>query len=251
VAIVLTARQPAYESVANELSRRLGNASIYDLSDKSQPPEVAFGLINDSDAGAVVAIGLPAARASVTLARVPVVFSQVFNYRDDGLVTDRSRGVAAVAPPEAQLSAWKSANPQLDRVGAIIGRGHEALVDEAYIAADSLGIRLTIVTVESDQEALYQFRRMVNDIDGFWLFPDNRILSSRSLHEIFAQAQQRHIEIAVSNDALLPLGARISVTTVAADIAETIIDVIRRIQAGQLADLPELTPLSAIQVATN
>jgi len=251
VAIVLASRTPAYEDVAIELSQRLGRYSIYDLSDKSQPAEDAFRLINDSDSGAVVAIGLPAARIAVALAQVPVVFSQVFNYRDDGLVTGNSRGVAALAPPEAQLGAWKSANPALTRIGAIIGPGHEALVDEAQIAADTLGVQLTVATVDSDQEALYQFRRMMNEIDGFWLFPDNRILSSRSLREIFAQARQRNVDVAVSNDALLTLGAGISISTVAADIADTIVNVIRRIEAGQLDDLPDLTPLNAIQVSTH
>ncbi len=251
VAIVLASRAPAYEDVAIELSRRLGRFSIFDLSDKSQPPEEAFRAINDSDSGAVVAIGLPAARVAVALARVPVVFSQVFNYRDDGLVTDNSRGVAAVAPPEAQLGAWKSANPTLTRIGAIIGPGHDALIEEARVAADTLGVQLTVVTVDSDQEALYQFRRMMNEIDGFWLFPDNRILSSRSLREIFVQSRQRHVDVAVSNEALLSLGAGISISTVAADIADTIVNVIRRIEAGQLDDLPELTPLSAIQVSVH
>lgn len=250
VAIVLSARQPAYEAVAIELGQRLDNAAIYDLSDRSMTPETAFRQIADSDTGAIVAIGLSAARSAVALATIPVVFCQVFNYQDPGLVTDSSRGVAALAPLDAHLDAWKRANPGLRRVGAIIGEGHDDLVEEAHIAADRHGIELTVVVVGSDQEAQYQFRRIVNDIDGFWLFPDSRVLSSRSLRGILAQARRSKVEVAVSNDALLTLGATISISSVPADIASTVIEVIRRIEAGQLPGLPDITPLSAIQVVT-
>ncbi len=65
VAIALSSRQPAYEAVARELSNLLEEYAIYDLSDRSQPPVTAFRLINDSDAGVVVAIGLRAARSSI------------------------------------------------------------------------------------------------------------------------------------------------------------------------------------------
>ena len=65
VAIALSSRQPAYEAVARELSNLLDEYAIYDLSDRSQPPVSAFRLINDSDAGVVVAIGLRAARSSL------------------------------------------------------------------------------------------------------------------------------------------------------------------------------------------
>ena len=74
VAIVLSSRQPAYEDVANELSARLDDVTIYNLDDRSQPPVVAFRQINDSRTDAVVAIGLRAARSSVAMSKVPVVF---------------------------------------------------------------------------------------------------------------------------------------------------------------------------------
>lgn len=251
IAIVLSARQPAYESVARELEQRLKSATVYDLSDDSRSPAQTFRQIGDSRASAVVAIGMTAARSAVALASVPVVFCQVFNYQDSNLLTDASRGVAALAPLDAHLAAWKRANPSLKRVGTIIGSGHEALLEEARIAADRHDIELQIVIVASDQEAQYEFRRIVGDIDGFWLFPDSRILSSRTLREMMAQARRRQVEVAVSNEALLPLGASISVSPVPEDIAMTVIGVLRRIEAGQLTELPDLTPLSAARVVTH
>ncbi|MDH3350313.1 MAG: hypothetical protein OEM51_02095, partial [Gammaproteobacteria bacterium] len=60
VAIVLTNNQPAYAEVAQELIRHLVDFDIYDLHENGAPPVSILRAINDSDASAVVAIGLRA-----------------------------------------------------------------------------------------------------------------------------------------------------------------------------------------------
>ena len=251
VAIVLTSRQPAYEEVARELSDRLDNFTIYDISDRSQPPVAAFRLINDSNSGAVVAIGLRAAKSALSMAQVPVVFSQVFNYQEHNLVTENSRGVSALAPLDAHLAAWKKVDPTLARVGLIIGDGHEELVSEAEIAAAKYSVELVVQVTHSDQETLYHFKRMIREIDGFWLFPDNRVLSPRVLKDMLTQANRRQVPVAVSHEAMLSMGAAISVSSVASDIAATIIDVLRKINAGNINNVPPLSDLSEVRVVTN
>jgi ABC-type uncharacterized transport system substrate-binding protein len=251
VAIVLSSRQSAYEEVANELSERLDNVAIYDLGDRSQPPVVAFRQINDSRTDAVVATGLRAARSSVAMAQVPVIFSQVFNYHDHRLITESSRGVSALPPLDAHLAAWKKIDPTLARVGMIVGAGHESLRTEAEIAAQDHGVELLIQEAGSDQETLYHFKRMIHEIDGFWLFPDNRILSPRVLKEILQQANRRNVPVAVSNEGMLQLGATISVSTIPGDIAATIVRVLERIRAGEIDAVPPLTDLSEVRVVTN
>jgi ABC-type uncharacterized transport system substrate-binding protein len=251
VAVVLSSRQEAYEAVANELSERLDNVAIYDLGDRCQPRVVAFRQINDSRTDAVVAIGLRAARSSVAMARVPIVFTQVFNYQDYGLITESSRGVSALPPLDAHLDAWKKLDPTLARVGIIIGVGHEYLQAEAEIAAQKHGVELRIQEAGSDQETLYHFKRMIHEIDGFWLFPDNRILSPRVLKEILQQANRRRVPVAVSNEGMLQLGAAISVSSIASDIAATIVRVLEQIRAGEIDSIPPLTQLSEVRVVTN
>lgn len=251
VAIVLTGTQPAYADIAKELTDRLDDYQIYDLSDRSQPPISVLRMINDGNTGAVVAIGLRAAQSSVAMSESPVVFGQVFNYQDHELLTGNSRGVAALAPLDAQIAAWKEIDPALARVGAIVGEGHDDLIKEAKRAAEAHGIDLRIKTSRSDQETLYFFRRMIRDIDGFWLFPDNRVLSGRVLQQMLTEANQQHVPVNVPGESFLSLGATISMTTVAADIAETIIKVIRQIRAGNLSRIPPITQLSEIRVVTN
>ncbi len=251
VAVVLTNRSPAYEQVAEALARHFADLLVYDLADKSQPPETAFESINDSETDAVVAIGLKAAMASVMLAAPPVVFSQVFNFREHELLTADSRGVAAFAPVDAQLAAWKDVEPSLSHVGLLIGPGHEALLEEAELAADRLGVELSVQVARSDQEALFYFKRMVQDIDGFWLLPDNRVLSGRVLREMLAQANRRAVSVLVPSSSMLSIGATLSVSTVAADIAARIRDIVIEVDSGRLADVPAITPLTEIVVETN
>lgn len=251
VAIVLTNTQPAYADVARELARHFENHEIYDLSDRDRPPVTVLRLINDSDSGAVVAIGLRAALSSVAMSEKPVVFSQVFNYQDHGLLTENSRGVAAIAPLDAQIAAWKQADPTISRIGAIIGEGHDDLITEAERAAEKHGMDLRVHVTHSDQETLYFFKRMIRDIDGFWLFPDNRVLSSRALQQIMDGAQRQQVPVLVPNESMLQIGASISVSSVASDVADTIAAIVRQIQAGNLGLVPAISPLSEIRVHKN
>lgn len=250
VAIVLTSSQPAFLDVANALTNHLDDFQIFDLSDDNRPPVSVLRVINDSDAGTVVAIGLRAAKASVAMAESPVIFSQVFNHQDHGLLTGNSRGIAPLAPLDAQLAAWTEIDPSISRIGIIIGEGHDALLEEARLAAQKYNIELRIRIAHSDQETLYIFRRMIQNIDGFWLFPDNRILSARSLQEILETARRRQVAVAVPNESMLEKGATISIVTDAEDIAATIAGVIRKIYSDGLRNVPAITPLSTIRVVT-
>ncbi len=251
VAIVLTSRSPAYENVAVALADHFDTVSIYDLSDRSQPPVSAFRLINDGTSDVVVAIGLRAANSSVALSDAPVVFSQVFNYQDHSLLGERSRGVAAIAPMDAQLAAWKQAEPTLSSVGFVIGPGHDALIEEAELAAERHGVQLTVNVASSDQEALYYFKRMVRDIDGFWLLPDNRVLSGRMLRNTIDQANRHGVSVLAPHENLLSIGATISVSTVPTDIADRIRDVVDRINRGKLDAVVPMTALTEIRVEVN
>lgn len=251
VAIVLTNSQPAYADIATELTRQFENYEIYDLSDGDLPPVSVLRLINDSESDAIVAIGLRAARSSIAMSDKPVVFSQVFNYQDHDLLNENSRGISAIPPLAAQIAAWKKIDPTLARIGAIVGPGHDGMISDAEVSAAEHGIELRVHVTRSDQETLYFFKRMIRDIDGFWLFPDNRILSTRALRQIMSEAQRQQVPVLVHSDAMLQIGASISVSSVASDIAQTITSVIREIHAGNLAKVPAISALSEISVKTN
>ncbi|MCH8117871.1 MAG: hypothetical protein IIA78_07090 [Proteobacteria bacterium] len=251
VAIVMSSRQPAYRNVASALGDRLKNYTVFDMSDRRQAPVAAFRMINNSSATAVVAIGLQAAEAAIAMARMPVVFSQVFNYRDYDLLTDNSRGISTLPPLDLQIAAWKKIDPTMSSIGAIIGDGHDELIEEARLAAEKHGVRLHIRSAKSDRETMYLFNRMAGDIDGFWLFPDNRILSAQVLQQIFKSSERHRIRVTVFNESLLSMGASVSASAVDTNIADTIVKVLRRIAAGDIKNVPALSPLSDVHIVTN
>lgn len=250
VAVVLTSRNAVYEALADALSSLFESISVYDLSDKSQPPASAFRVINDGQNTAVVAVGLGAAQSAVAMSTQPVIFSYVFNHQDHELLQAHSRGVEAFAPLDMQLSAWKQAEPSLQSVGILIGPGHEALVAEARRVAAQHGVRVTVVEAASDQEALYLFKRAARDIDGLWLLPDNRILSARALRQMMQLANRQDVSVLAPSPNMLSIGASISASPATVDVAERIYDIAGQIQRGQIAAVPPMTPLQGIRVDT-
>ena len=251
VAIVLSGRQGAYDNVAHELEQVLEDYSLYDLSDRSQTVRSVFQNIADEQATAVVAIGLRAALSARALSTVPVVFCQVFNVSDNDLVTDTVRGVSSIPPLALQLRAWKDLDPSLANVGAIIGSGHESLIEEATLAAEELGLKMHFRVAGSDKETLYVFNRLIPDIDGFLLFPDNRILSRTVLDQMLSYATRHKVQVAVFNESLLAMGATLSASAIDADIASTIVRVLDRFEKNEAGRLPPLSPLSEILIRTN
>ena len=251
VAIVLSDRTPAYVDVALALEPMLDRFEVYDLSDRSLQPKDAFATIAATGADAVVAVGMPAARAARRFATVPVVVGQVFNVHDGDLLTDDVKAVSVLPPIEMQIDAWQQIDPSIRNVGAIVGPGHEELVAAAERVMKERGIKFHFAIAQSDRETLYLFNRLVRDIDGFILFPDNRVLSRTVLGEMMSYASRHRVQVAVFNEPLLAYGAMISTGAVEYDIAARIGDVLEKVFDGHAADVPPVTPLTEIDVQIN
>lgn len=248
VVIVVSGRQPAYTDVADELSNYYVDSTIYQIAGNEELANAVIRNVNDVGSTAVVAIGLLAARAAIEKSELPVVYAQVFNHRELDLSRPDVRGVAAYGPLDEQLAAWRQLDPELNHIGVIIGEGHDDLIEEARDAARRHDIELTVRLTHSDQETLYAFRRMSRDIDGFWLFPDSRVLSARALREMAEIAERNRVRFAVPNEGMLALGAAVALTTVASDIAAVIADVLDRMQRDEAAGVPRLSGLREIDV---
>lgn len=251
IAVLLSEPLPAYKSVSVELVAYLEDYKVYDLSDGSRSSRETFAAIDESDAELVVAIGLYAAKLAKSFATVPVIFGQVFNVNDNDLVSDEVKGVAALPPLALQAEAWRGMDPNLRNIGAILGAGHDDLIVEAEQAMKIQGFKFHYVVVKSDRETLYEFNRMIPDIDGFILFPDNRILSPAVLTEILQVAARHQVQVAAFSEILLAHGATFSANSVAADIAGKIAIALNDILDGNIDEVADLAPLSEIRIEVN
>ena len=248
VSVLLSSRLPAYERIAIALRSELGQLDVYDMDDRSLTPREMHESIRAAKTDVVVAVGYKAAAFATRLEDMPVVFSQVFNTGGLDLESGRVRGVSTLPPLDQQLEVWRTLNPNLSAVGAIVGTGHELLVAEAEKAANQHSVRFQHRVAQSDRETLYLFTRLVPEIDGFWLFPDNRILSTEILKQMLTYAARHRVQVAVFNDSLLSIGATLSTTPVDADVAATILQVAEQLVDAEGEELPPISPLSDIAV---
>lgn len=251
VAVVLSDRTPAYVDVALALDYYLDNHETYDLSDRSMTAREAHVAIAQSQARAIVAVGMPAAKAAARFATVPVVVAQVFNVIDPELNASHVKAVGVLPPIDLQVDAWRELDPGIRNVGAILGPGHEALIAETDRALHQRGIKFHYAIANTDRETLYLFQRLVRDIDGFILFPDNRVLSRTVLADMMNYASRHRVQIAVFNEPLLQMGATFYSGAVDADIAATIAIVLDKVINGNADKVPAFTGLSKIDVRIN
>jgi ABC-type uncharacterized transport system substrate-binding protein len=200
----------------------------------------------------IVAVGPEAVRAArAALPDKPLVFCQVPGYTDALQAGAPIWGVQTLPPLELQLKSWRLVDPSLRTIALIVGAAGSELAEEAQRAASLFATDLLVERSASDRETLYLFRRLATTVDGLWLLPDNQALSPQILRELLTYASSRGIGVLTFNEALLARGALLTATAVPSDVAATVAYVVERVVAGQTADLPPMTPLSAAELAVN
>lgn len=253
IAILFDDSSPEYAEVARQLAELLPaeyyRPTIADIgADDSQE---LLGEFAPQDDLITVAIGLPSAQLARDELAGPLLFALVFNYHE--LLDDQRpiRGVAAMPPLELQLREWKRFDTGLERMGVILSEEHAALLSQAEYAADSSGMTLRHEISASNQETLYLFRRLASQIDGFWLVPDDRILSPGVVRELLSYAVAHGVRVSVFSNTLLEWGALQSASPTPTDVAQTLRRVIERMVINGADDVADLTPLSEFEVRIN
>ena len=250
--VLVSDESPAFVDVANSIAARAAvRPEIYNLKGD---PERAAELLRThaaSDNTSVVAIGMVAASASRRLQGKRVIFCQVFNPEQAGLITPWMRGVSALPPAAKALREWKQLDPKLTRVGVITGDGLNELMSEAHAAARENGIQLTVATVRSDKEMLYALKRMSAEIEGFWLIPDNRVLSSEVLRDLMSYSVKQGKQVMVFSPELLQHGGVISVESDAQDIATQVLARVRETGGAAVVPGPAVSRLTQVRVQVN
>jgi ABC-type uncharacterized transport system substrate-binding protein len=237
--------------IAEEIRQRdPDNVTLHNLDGREANAETALTEVGGANPNRIVAIGLLAATVA-RRAELPMVFCQVYNYQDYDLISPTSKGVQFLPPFMLQLEAWKSLAPELQSIGIVTGPGQDALVADIQRVVQEAGLTLTVETVHSDQEALLAFKDMTQTIDGFWLLPDNRILSPDVVREMMAHSAKHKKQVVVFGNGLLGLGALMSVTSDESDVAERVLARFESMSAnGQLRG-PDLQQLTKIHTNVN
>src|SRR5712692_7641552 len=224
IVVVQSDDSPAFAVVTNEITKKWKQGiEVYRLKDDLDLSGEIQQKVQYSNKQTVVAVGLPAALITRRLSGKKVIFCQVFNYEDYGLITPWMKGVSAIPPVAQQFQAWKKLDPSLTRVGVITGKNLRGLLQEAMAAAKANQITLSHVEVGSDLEMLYAFKRLSPSVQALWLIPDNRVLSRKVLLDLLSAAYRQGKQVLVFGPQLLPLGGIISVERDYTDIANQVL----------------------------
>lgn len=234
-------------ALTEELSDRYALHTI-DLSDAGI--REAASRTDPSAWTAAIAIGEDAAEFAAIELEVPTVFCQIFDYGPLLEEHDHLFGVEPLPPLKLQLESWRQISPGADSIGLIVSHDQGKLLDEAREAAAELGLELRASFAVTDQDAIYQFKRFAQAVDGLWLYPSREILSPGSIREILDYALTHQVQTIVFNKSLLEWGALLSVGSNTDDVASAaaalLDDLVRRD-----ADVSRMTPLTAVESHVN
>lgn len=252
VAILVSSNIPAYRQVAKSIDTRLGaRAQSWYLTGSRDSDARTLAEIRKSPRPQVVAVGLDAALAAKGLADRQVIFCQVFNYAEQRLASSHYKGVAMLPSFEKSFTVWKGIAPNLKEVAIITGPGLDDYVRLAATAAKPLGITLLHRQVNSDKELLVVFKSVADSVQGYWLWPDNRVLSGLVMREVLTFGARSGKQVAVFNDELLALGGLLSITSDHHDIAARVIERLERAEGKPQIPGPVIEPLNEALVRIN
>lgn len=252
VAIAYADDVPVYRSIAGQLQARIkAKVELVPLHDEGQTTGFFSDATKVSGFDQIIVIGDRAARGASKLSRPPIIFCQVFNYADYLSAAKNIQGVSMVPPAKQQFKAWKAVAPDLRRVGVITGPGHEQLIAQARTMGQKQDIELIHRVVQTDKEMLYEFKRLVPDIDGIWLLPDDRILSHRVLRELMAYSNKHNKQILAFHPELLRLGGLISANSIESDVVEQVLAAMKSAAKAGAKSKFRLRPLTRAHIEIN
>lgn len=248
VAILVSRPISPYTKVAEHLEQALATrATVYHLWQTG--PDKALAAIPPQ--AQLVSVGLDASLAAREKSGQQHIFCQVFNYSDYHLIGDSSKGVSMVPGAAKTFTAWRAMSPGLTDVAVITGPGLEAVIAHAREEATRQGIKLHHLTVKNDKDYYYHYKQIEGKVQGYWLLPDNRVLSVEVLRDIMTFSVRNGKQVAVFSDELLQLGGLFSVSSDYRNIADKV--VARLAQSAHKPNVPGpgLMPLDEAKLRIN
>ena len=149
------------------------------------------------------------------------------------------------------FAVWHGLAPELRRVAVFTGPGLDTMLAPAVKEAGRYGIDLMPITVNSDKEFIYSYKRSGARYDGLWLIPDNRVLSRTAIREVMSFSLRNGKQVAVFNDQLLSLGGLLSVTSKPDEIASKVTQRLAAARPSGQIDGPDIINLRQAVVRIN
>lgn len=241
VVILASEDIPAYSEVAKALAKLLGRrGSIHYLTGSRIENIKAVASFKNDEYTQIVSIGLKASIAAKTLSNRQVIFSQVYNYRDYALLSPKHKGVSMLPSLPKTFSTWRALSPTITDIGVISGPGFDDVIQAAKAAARVYGVTLHHKTVNSDKEYQYAYKNMSKKVQGYWVLPDNRVLSEHVLRDIMTFSVRNSKQLGVFSEEFLKLGGLLSISSDYQDIAKQVFERLEQAQYKEAIPGPDI-----------
>ena len=134
----------------------------------------------------IVTVGPLATRSAVQhINNIPIIFTLVLDNPADlhsNPVNQQLNGVSLTIPVEEQLKLIKEALPDVRRVGLLYSQHSDTMYQAARKAAQKTGLRLVAAEVATERDIPSALRKILPQIDAFWMPPDDVVYDSRFPH---------------------------------------------------------------------
>jgi putative tryptophan/tyrosine transport system substrate-binding protein len=213
VAVVTSSDLPAYEKVRSGFSRECkGEVVDYELKGSEERADKEFAKIRENPPALVLAIGPIAANAARrALSSVPIVFVMVPNYEKYGLEAKNVTGISLTLPPRFQLSALHSVVAQVKRVGVVYNPAFsQTVVDASTVDAETAGLSLFPVKVESAGGVGRALKSLVGKVDALWMIADRTVADAAVVKQMIDFSAKQHLPLMALSEGQVKDGALVS-----------------------------------------
>lgn len=226
----------------------------YDLHGSRKMENQIIKRIKASKPRLILAIGTLAAQVvKESVSDIPVIFFMVPNPRKYGLEGKNMAGISLDIPVETQFSVYQSLIPNLRTIGVVYDpRKTGAMITRAAAVANTLGLRLVAVPVDSEKALPAALRSMLGKIDALWMVPDDTVVTPESFQFLLLQAFENNLPFLAVSDIFVQVGALASLSPDYTDVGRQGCQLAREINSGRLR-LTEVNalPPSKINLAIN
>ncbi|MBI5874992.1 MAG: ABC transporter substrate-binding protein [Deltaproteobacteria bacterium] len=182
----------------------------------------------------IFALGTDAlALAKGEFKNTPVVFAFVLNPdavigKDiDAVAQGNIKGIDMIAPPMEQFNALLEIAPKVKRIGVIYDPSKtQDIINDAAIAAKSLGLTLVTREIKSGGEAIDAVSDMEGKIDALWMAPDTTAITRESIEYMLLFSFRNRVPVIGISDKYVKEGALLALSFDSEDMGR---------QAGEVA----------------
>jgi putative ABC transport system substrate-binding protein len=239
IAIVSIDEEPSTQRTIKGIKKALGRSGF-----PIEYHETIFSGHSESDARAkselsafdpqlFITIG---SYATKTISRAftskPIIFANVLNPMASGFVESmnhpggRITGAALDIPPDIQFKYFQRVVGKITNMGVIYSPENENIIHHARIAAQSRGINLIPLKVESEKDVPQAIDSLCKISDALWSVADYTVYTPQSTRHIVLQTLRNRIPMMGFSQALLEAGGLFSLDFDFKDVGR---------QAGEIA----------------